>query len=138
MFVLCHELITKNMIYLFGTGSYKDNRKAFKIGYTDKKEDRTGAYKLHNPLGEFLGWRDGDKILEEKLHLRLKDYKEEFLDEWFYSEEDVEKIFNETEEEIDRWLWDNRGDIFFASQLPAPGTIKRQILDQLAKNNKEK
>ena len=59
------------MIYLFGTGSFKGETKSVKVGYTDNKEKRIKAYGMHNPKGEFLGWRPGDETLELKLHLRL-------------------------------------------------------------------
>ena len=81
------------MIYLFGTGSFRGNEKIVKVGFTDDKEEREKAYLLHNPKGEFLGWRQGDKLMETKLHLRLKDFKQDFLDEWFYYEPEVEEIF---------------------------------------------
>jgi hypothetical protein len=120
------------MLYLFGTGSFKYNFKAAKVGYTNNKKERETAYKLHNPLGEFIAWREGDKALEEKLHMRLIDYKQDFLDEWFYYDEDVLKIFNLPENEIDEWLWTNRYRVFYDGYfLVAPGTLKRKIFDSL-------
>lgn len=119
------------MIYLFGTGSFRGNEKIVKVGFTDDKEEREKAYLLHNPKGEFLGWRSGDKLMETKLHLRLKDFKQDFLDEWFYYEPEVEEIFGLPEHEIDKWLWENRNDIFFDPWLPETGSKKRKIYDEL-------
>jgi hypothetical protein len=120
------------MLYLFGTGAFKNDRKAVKVGYTatKSKKERETAYLLHNPLGVFLGWREGDKILEEKLHLRLRDYKVEFLDEWFYYEPNVEVIFGSSTSEINKWLWENRGELFYP--LPKPGSLKRTIYEELS------
>ncbi len=136
-FVLCRGIIGIfyffTMLYLFGTGAFKSSRKAVKVGYTGdgSKETRETAYLLHNPLGEFLAWREGDRVMELKLHLRLADYKVEFLDEWFYYEPEVEKIFGSSVSEINDWLWDNRSTVFYP--LPKPGTLKRKIFDELSK-----
>lgn len=119
------------MLYLFGTGAYDSPRKALKVGYTDDRKDveRRKAYLIHNPLGKFLAERDGDKILELKLHLRLSDYKADFLDEWFYDEEPVVNIFGEPVSKINEWLWANRTEIF--PEIPRPGSLKRKIYDEL-------
>lgn len=120
------------MLYLFGTGAFKSSRKAVKVGYTGdgSKEARETAYTLHNPMGEFIAWRDGDRTMELKLHLRLADYKVEFLDEWFYYEPEVETIFGSPVSDINDWLWNNRGTVFYP--LPKPGTLKRKIYDELS------
>lgn len=120
------------MLYLFGTGAFKSSRKAVKVGYTGdgSKETRETAYNLHNPMGEFIAWRDGDRTMELKLHLRLADYKVEFLDEWFYYEPEVETIFGSPVSDLNDWLWDNRGTVFYP--LPKPGTLKRKIYDELS------
>ena len=135
-FVLCRGIVGIFyffiMLYLFGTGSFKNDRKAVKVGYTadGSKSERESAYRLHNPMGEFLGWREGDKVMELKLHLRLADYKVEFLDEWFYYEPKVEEIFGQPVSDINDWLWNNRGTVFYP--LPKPGTLKRKIYDELS------
>ena len=56
------------MLYLFGTGAFKSSRKAVKVGYTGdgSREARETAYNLHNPMGEFIAWRDGDRTMELK------------------------------------------------------------------------
>ena len=115
------------MLYLFGTGAFKSSRKAVKVGYTGdgSKEARETAYNLHNPMGEFIAWREGDRTMELKLHLRLADYKVEF-----YSEPEVETIFGSPVSDINDWLWDNRGTVFYP--LPKPGTLKRKIYDELS------
>lgn len=120
------------MLYLYGSGSWKNDRKILKVGYTADIETREQGYRLHNPLGEILDTREGNEILEMKLHLRLKDYKVEFLDEWFHAEDPVFEIFKQEEEKIDEWLWENRSDVFF-DQLSPQGTMKRDILDNLIK-----
>ena len=122
------------MLYLFGTGAWKNNRKALKIGYTDDIETRKNQYRLHNPLGEILKTREGDELDELRLHLRLFDHKVEFLDEWFYDEDEVFKVFDQPYEEINKWLWDNRiENTLFYPTIPSPGTLKRKILDELRK-----
>lgn len=120
------------MIYLFGTGSWKNNRKALKVGFTDDLDIRKNQYKLHNPLGEFLKIREGDELDELRLHIRLNDFKVEFLDEWFYDEKEVFEIFDQSYEEINKWLWDNRltNNLLYPS-IPAIGTLKRKLLNQL-------
>lgn len=119
------------MLYLFGSGSWKNNRKIVKIGYTGNIEERKLQYRLHNPLGEIIDTREGDKTLELKMHLRLIDHKVEFLDEWFYDEETVFEVFKQDEDIIDKWLWDRRGDTLMYPNIPLPGTMKRDILDEL-------
>lgn len=127
------------MIYLFGTGCWKTSEKIVKIGFTDDPGEREKAYLLHNPKGEFLGWREGGRELETKLHLRLKDFKQDFLDEWFYYEPEVEEVFGTPEPEIDKWLWENRLEVFFNPWMPEPGSKKRKIYDMLSqKYNKGK
>jgi hypothetical protein len=121
------------MIYLFGTGAWESSRKVLKIGYTSKKDERESAYLLHNPLGKFLAWRDGDRELEMKLHLSLIDYKEDFLDEWFYDEDPVIEHFSWDIERLDKWLWEERYRVFFDPFIPQPGTLKRKIFDDLQK-----
>lgn len=143
--LVCHRLITDLikefnslifyfiyiMLYLFGSGSYKNERKILKVGFTDDFETREQSYKLHNPLGVMLDVREGNKILELKLHLRLKDWQVEFLDEWFYDEPEVYKIFQLSEDEIDIWLWENKSETLLYPFMPDQGTMKREILDNL-------
>lgn len=118
------------MLYLYGSGSWENERKIVKVGFSDDFSTREASYRLHNPLGKVLDTREGDKILEEKLHLRLIHFKVEFLDEWFHAEDPVFEIFNYSVEEIDQWLWENRAEVFY-DPLPGIGTLKRQILDEL-------
>lgn len=120
------------MLYLFGTGSYDGQRKALKVGYTGSQDKRETDYGIHNPLGKFLVWREGDRKLEAKLHLRLQDYREDFLDEWFFDEDDVISIFSQSEEEIDKWLKENAATVF--SPLPPPGSLKREIYEEVTGN----
>ena len=120
------------MLYLFGSGAWKNSRRVLKVGYTGDFDTRKQQYKLYNPLGEMLDTREGDEILELKLHLRLIHYKVEFLDEWFFDEDPVFEIFKSSVEDIDRWLWENRSDCFY-SPLPAIGTMKRTVLEDLKK-----
>ena len=72
------------MLCLFGSGEYGTKRTFLKVGYTDDLETRVKQYKLHNPGGKMIDTREGDEMLELKLHLRLTYHKEDFLDEWFY------------------------------------------------------
>lgn len=117
------------MLYLFGTRYWDTGRQVVKVGFTDDKDEREKAYILHNPGGKFLGWRPGDKRLETKLHLRLVDWKAEFLDEWFDWDPTILQIFGESEAKIDKWLWEEKSRIF--SPWPKEGTIERSILDSL-------
>lgn len=117
------------MLYLFGSGAFEGSRKVVKVGFTDNFKVRERQYKLHNPLGHFISTREGTERFELMLHLRLTEYKVEFLDEWFYYEPDVEEIFGQSEGEIGKWLWEHRSTIFHP--LPDPGTLKREILDNL-------
>ena len=83
------------MLYLFGSGAWENNRRVVKIGFSDNMEKRRVNYNHYNPLGKFLGEREGDRKDELRLHLRLYDHRVEFLDEWFYDEEEVFRVFNE-------------------------------------------
>ena len=125
------------MLYLFGSGAWRNSRRIVKIGFTDNMEKRKINYIHYNPLGEFLGERDGDRKDELRLHLRLYDHKVEFLDEWFYDEEEVFKVFNDDSyDNVNSWLWEHRGETLLDPQSPLPGTLKREILDDLQKFNK--
>lgn len=117
------------MIYLFGTAYWETGRQVVKIGYTGDREKRERDYLLHNPGGKFLGWRPGDEILEAKLHLRLVDWKAEFLDEWFDWDPTILRIFGEPEIIIDKWLWTEKDRLF--QPWPETGTKARLILDNL-------
>jgi hypothetical protein len=119
------------MLYLYGSGAYKNDRKILKVGFTDDFDNREQSYKLHNPLGIMLDTREGNKLLELKLHLRLKDWQVEFLDEWFYDEPEVYEIFQHSEEDIDLWLWENKSEVLLNPFMPDQGTMKREVLDSL-------
>lgn len=121
------------MLYLFGSGAYNGDRKIVKVGFTDDIEERKTQYLLHNPLGEFIGIREGGRELELKLHLRLADWKVEFLDEWFYDEGPVQTIFGSTEDDIDLWIWNNRSEALLTPVWPKQGSLKYSIFDKLRK-----
>lgn len=124
------------MLYLFGSGSWKGPRKVVKIGHTNKLEERKEQYRLHNPLGELISTREGDLMDELRLHLRLYDFKVEFLEEWFYDEQPVFDVFEQSFEEIDKWLWEHRAETLLYPQIPRPGTLKRKLLDELQAKNR--
>lgn len=129
------------MLYLFGSGSWKDNQKFLKIGFTSDLESRKVQYKIHNPLGEFISVREGDEMLELKMHLRLLNNKADFLDEWFYDEKEVYDVFNSSEEDINKWLWENRGECLLYPSIPSPDSLKGLILKELRElfyNSEEK
>lgn len=129
------------MLYLFGSGSWKDNQKFLKIGFTSDLESRKVQYKIHNPLGEFISVREGDEMLELKMHLRLLNNKADFLEEWFYDEKEVYDVFNSSEEDINRWLWENRGECLLYPSIPSPDSLKGLILKELRElfyNSEEK
>lgn len=125
------------MLYLFGTGSFKNDRKAVKVGFTDDFDTRKTQYYHHNPLGEMILTRDGDELDELRLHLRLVDFKVEFLDEWFYNEPEVYNIFTEDYKKIDEWLWENRDRTLLNPDIPLPGTLKRKLLDRIRSDRGE-
>lgn len=125
------------MLYLFGSGAWENNRRVVKIGFSDNMEKRRVNYNHYNPLGKFLGEREGDRKDELRLHLRLYDHRVEFLDEWFYDEEEVFRVFNEDSyDTINTWLWEHRREVLLYPQIPLPGTLKRELLDDLQKINK--
>ena len=130
-------MYNKTMLYLFGSGSWENNRKIIKVGFTDDFDKRKLSYYHHNPLGKVISTREGTLLDELRLHLRLVDYKVEFLEEWFYGEgkdgEDIIEIFNEPYNKINNWLWENRHRTLYSPQLPIPGTLKRELLDELTK-----
>lgn len=129
------------MLYLFGSGSWKDNQKFLKIGFTSDLESRKVQYKIHNPLGEFISVREGDEMLELKMHLRLLNNKADFLEEWFYDEKEVYDVFNSDEEDINKWLWENRGECLLYPSIPSPDSLKGLILKELRElfyNSEEK
>lgn len=119
------------MLYLFGSGSWSNQRKVVKIGFTNDIEKRKSQYKLHNPLGEFISVREGNEEDELRLHLRLYDFKVEFLDEWFYDEKEVFDVFSQDYSEIDKWLWDHKSEVLIYPQIPPPGSLKRTLLDNI-------
>ena len=74
---------------------------------------------------------EGEAAVERIFKPKFKDFKPDFLDEWFYYEPEVEEIFGLPEHEIDKWLWENRNDVFFDPWLPEAGSKKRKIYDEL-------
>lgn len=123
------------MIYLFGSGAWENSRRIVKIGFTDNMEKRKTNYFHYNPLGKIIDTRDGDELDELRLHLRLYDHKVEFLDEWFYDEDEVFRVFKEDSyNDIDKWLWEHRTEILVYPQIPSPGSKKRKLLDYIRNN----
>lgn len=127
------------MLYLFGSGAWANSRRVVKIGFTDNLEKRKINYTHYNPLGKFLGEREGTRKDELRIHLRLYDHQVEFLEEWFYDEDEVFKVFNEESyDEMNTWLWEHRLEApLYSPSFPPPGTLKRELLDDLMKMNKE-
>lgn len=122
------------LLYLFGSGAWKNDRKILKIGYTSDFDNRKTPYYLYNPLGEMLDTREGDELDELRIHLRLVDFKVEFLDEWFHAEDEVFRVFKEeTYKDMNNWLWEHKSETLLYPEMPLPGTMKRELLDQIRK-----
>lgn len=127
------------MIYLYGSSIYPIGKGILKIGYAKNLEERMKQYKIHNPGGKLLSSREGDEILELKLHIlaEWKRLKLDILDEWFEDDDELISLFSWTTDKIDETIWKNRYDILITPFLPQPGTKKRKILDDLSEKYKE-
>ncbi len=122
------------MLYLIRTFGRGKDRTALKIGFTDNIKNRSQHYRLHNPFYEQISTREGDLILETKIHLYLTalGYKESFLDEWFVDIPAVLQEFHADIKKIDRTIWKNRNSLFTRADFKGGGKeIKAKIYESL-------
>lgn len=122
------------MLYLIRTFGRGRNKTALKIGFTDNIKNRNQTYRAHNPFFEQIGTREGDRILEAKLHLYLtaRGYKADFLDEWFLDCPEVLSLFHTKISKINRTIWRNRDALFERADFKRNGSeVKRKIYEEL-------
>lgn len=121
------------MLYLIRTFGRGKNRTALKIGFTDNIKSRFQSYRLHNPFYEQISEREGDRILETKLHLYLTalGYKESFLDEWFVDSSAVLQEFHADILKINRTIWRERNTLFKRADFKGGNDIKCKIYEEL-------
>ena len=122
------------MIYLIRTFGRGRDKTALKIGFTDNLKSRNQTYRAHNPFFEQIGIRQGDRILEAKLHLYLtaRGYKASFLDEWFVDCPEVLSLFHTKISRINRTIWRNLDALFVRADFKKSGPeIKRMIYEEL-------
>lgn len=65
------------MIYLIKSGEW------YKAGYATNVFKRVCQYATYNPNVEFIAYGEGDKEIESKIHLLLKESKHPYRMEWF-------------------------------------------------------
>lgn len=121
------------MLYLIRTFGRGKNKTALKIGFTDNIKTRSQSYRVHNPFFEPISERQGNRILEAKLHLFLTalGYKEKFLDEWFLDTPNVLKLFHSKISKINKTIWKNRNSLFSRSDFKGNNDIKCKIYEEL-------
>jgi len=122
------------MLYLIRTFGRGRNKTALKIGFTDNLKNRSQSYRVHNPFFESVATREGDRILEAKLHLYLtaRGYKEDFLDEWFVDCPEVLSLFHTKLSKINRTIWRYRDTLFMRADFKGSGNdLKQKIYEEL-------
>ena len=121
------------MIYLIRTFGRGKDKTALKIGFTDNLKTRSQSYKAHNPFFELVSNREGDRILEAKLHLYLtaRGFKADFLDEWFVDCPEVLSLFHTKLSRINRTIWKNRNALFRRADFKGGDDIRRKIYEEL-------
>lgn len=121
------------MLYLIRTFGRGKNKTALKIGFTDNIKDRLQHYRLHNPFFEQISTREGDRILEAKLHLYLtaRGYKEKFLDEWFVDCPEVLELFHSDLYKINKTIWRHRNSLFVRADFKGGNDLKCKIYEEL-------
>ena len=126
------------MLYLIRTFGRGRNKTALKIGFTDNLKNRSQSYRVHNPFFEPVSIREGDRILEAKLHLYLtaRGYKEDFLDEWFVDCPEVLSLFHTKLSKINKTIWKSRNALFGRADFKGSGNdLKQKIYEELRMTN---
>lgn len=119
------------MLYLIRSFG-RNNKSSLKIGFSDDYKKRLDSYRIHNPFSEVITTREGDEILETKLHLYLSKYKEDFLNEWFKDLPEIITLFHQNIPKIDKFVWKNRQDLFSVEDFkPTGNKIKKKIFEDL-------
>ena len=122
------------MLYLIRTFGRGKDKTALKIGFTDNLKNRSQSYRVHNPFFEQIGTRQGDRILEAKLHLYLtaRGFKAGFLDEWFVDCPEVLSLFHSKLSKINRTIWKSRDTLFTRADFKGTGNdLKQKIYEEL-------
>lgn len=117
-------------IRTFGRGG----KSYVKIGWTDNIDKRQRTYKTDNPLYEPISTREGDELLEKKLHLFLTSLgvKAGFMNEWFIDVPEINTYFHSTIGKLNKTIWKNRDNLFTVSDIKDSGhNIKRKIYEEL-------
>ena len=127
------------MLYLIRTFGRGKSKTALKIGYTENIQTRLQNYREHNPFFELISCREGDLVLETKLHLFLtaRGMREDFLSEWFLDCPEVLLWFHASLREIDKIIWRQRDTLFMRADFKTgKGGIKAKIYESLLLQNK--
>lgn len=121
------------MLYLIRTFGRGRKKTALKIGYSGNIKARFTNYKLHNPFFEPISQREGNLVLETKIHLYLTalGYKEKFLDEWFYDCSEVLSCFHTGINKIDKTIWKHRNKLFNKKDFKDSENLKTKIYEEL-------
>lgn len=122
------------MLYLIRTFGRGKDKTALKIGFTDNIKTRFQSYLIHNPFFEPVSIREGDIILETKLHLYLtaRGFKANFLDEWFVDCPEVLSLFHTKISKINRTIWKHRNALFKRADFKGSGNdLKKKIYEEL-------
>lgn len=121
------------MLYLIRTFGRGKDKTALKIGFTDNIGTRFNSYRVHNPFFEPVSIREGDRILEAKLHLYLtaRGFKANFLDEWFLDCSEVLSLFHTKISKINRTIWRNRNTLFSRADFKGGNDLKEKIYEEL-------
>ncbi len=126
------------MLYLIRTFGRGKNKTALKIGFTDNLKTRNQSYRIHNPFFETISTRQGDRLLEAKLHLYLtaRGFKAGFLDEWFLDCHEVLSLFHTKISKINKTIWKSRNALFVRADFKGAGNdIKKKIYEELRMTN---
>lgn len=125
------------MLYLIRTFGRGKDKTALKIGFTDNIKTRFQSYQIHNPFFEPISIREGDRILEAKIHLYLtaRGFKAGFLDEWFLDCPEVLSLFHTKISKINRTIWRNRNALFSRADFKGGNDLREKIYEELRMTN---
>lgn len=124
------------MIYCL-TSLDSEGKTLYKIGYTDDIETRITHYKVHNPSIKLVKVKEGSKLDERCIHtcLHLKGFCK-YRQEWYEYNDTIKEIFNQSIDEVNQYLWENKKTVFSKTKLKSLSWYN--LYKKLERRNKNK
>ena len=115
------------MIYLIKTFGPGRNKTALKVGYSGDPVKRFESYRIQNPFFEIVSSREGDQLMETRMHLFLTavGLKESFLSEWFKDLPQTRELFHAKVSKMNDYIWRFRDSLIKESDIKGRGSQNR-------------